>query len=115
MPKSMILGEFEHLVLLACARLAESGATATALRAELLEASGQQGTRGALYRTLDRLETKGYVTWQLEEGGPERGGMPRRVFAVTPEGVTALRTCRAVFEHLWNGLDELLDTPGTAG
>ena len=104
MPKSMLLGEFEHLVLLAIVRLGP-GAYASAVREELRTSVGHTGTRGALYRTLDRLEHKGYVTWETQPGGPERGGMPSRRFAVTPAGLEALRTCREVFERLWSGLD----------
>ncbi len=108
MPKSFILGEFEHLILLAVVRLG-SEAHASAIRAELARAAGRTGTRGALYRTLDRLEAKGYVEWQLEEAGPERGGIPRRRFAVTPAGIAALRTCRSVLEQLWAGLDTVFE------
>lgn len=104
MPKSMLLGEFEHLVLLAVLRLGQE-AHAAAIRDELRAAAGRPGTRGAIYRTLDRLEGKGYVEWETEPGGPGRGGMPTRRFTVTPVGMAALQACRDVFERLWSGLD----------
>lgn len=108
MPKSLMLGEFEHLALLAIARLG-AAAHASAIRVEIAAATDRPGTRGALYRTLDRLETKGFLSWKLEEGVPRRGGNPRRCFAVTTEGVAALKACRVVFTTMWTGLDHLFD------
>ena len=106
MPKSMLLGEFEHLVLLAVVRLGDE-AHASGIRAELTAATGRAGTRGALYRTLDRLEDKGFVTWSVESDLPRRGGNPRRLFSITPAGAHALRACRQVFQRLWTGMDEV--------
>ncbi|HEX6200268.1 MAG TPA: PadR family transcriptional regulator, partial [Thermoanaerobaculia bacterium] len=64
-------------------------------------------SRGAFYTTLDRLESKGYVRWDVEEVEGRRGG-PLRRFEVTPAGVEELRRSRAALERLWKGLDGLL-------
>ena len=66
-------------------------------------------SRGALYRTLDRLGTKGLVSWELEEPTPERGGNPRKRFSVTPEGLAALRRSREVVSRLSSGMEDLLE------
>jgi DNA-binding PadR family transcriptional regulator len=103
-------GEFEQMVLLAVLRLGE-GAYALAILRELDQQAGRRVSRGALYKTLDRMEAKGLVRWQVEEATPERGGHPRRLFTVTPQGVEVLRTSRDALFRLWNGLDPILGRP----
>ncbi len=105
------LGEFEHVVLLAILQ-ANTDAYALAIIGELDERAGRTVDRGALYKTLDRLEAKGLVSWSVEDATPQRGGHRRRRFTVTGAGVEALRQSREVFFHLWEGLDAVLD--GTA-
>ncbi len=107
MPKSVFLGEFEQLVLLGLLRL-QPDAYALPAREELSRVSGRGTSRGALYRTLERMGEKGYVEWELEDEVPRRGGHPRRRFTVTPEGIAALRASRAALQDLWSGLDEVL-------
>ncbi|MGH7342248.1 MAG: PadR family transcriptional regulator, partial [Candidatus Rokuibacteriota bacterium] len=76
--------------------------------AQLDERAGRRTDRGALYKTLDRLESKGFVDWAVEEGTPVRGGHRRRLFKVSPEGVAALRVSRSALLNLWDGLEPLL-------
>ncbi len=54
------LGEFEQIVLLAVLRLSEN-AYGVPVRREIEKRTQRSLTVGALYRTLDRLEDKGYV------------------------------------------------------
>jgi hypothetical protein len=59
----------------------------------------------ALYRTLDRLGTKGLVEWELEPSSvPERGGHPIRRLTVTEEGLEAARASHAVLMRFFDGL-----------
>ena len=69
------IGEFEQMVLLAVLQQGEE-AYAIQVRKELERSAQRPVSRGALYRTFDRLEAKGYVDWELEDGNPvpERGG-----------------------------------------
>lgn len=106
MPKSVFLGEFEQLVLLALMRLGDD-AYALPAREELNRVTGRETSRGALYRTLERLEVKGYVEWVIEHEAPRRGGHPRRRFTVTPEGVAVLSASRTALQELWSGLEAL--------
>jgi DNA-binding PadR family transcriptional regulator len=79
------------------------------LRSRLDELAGRSVSRGALYRTLDRLEEKGWVDWTVDdEDVPERGGHPRRRFRVTPEGVEVLQASRATLLRLWSRVEEVL-------
>lgn len=108
MPTSVFIGEFEQLVLLAILHL-DNDAGVLATRARMNALAKRAISRGALYRTLDRLEAKGWVEWTLDEQErPERGGHPRRRFRVTRPGIAALRASRATLLSLWDGLERVL-------
>lgn len=108
MPKAAFLGEWEQLVLLTLLHLRDD-AYVLPLRAQLNRRLGRQVSRGALYRTLDRLEQKGFVSWKLQDDdGPLRGGHPRRRFVVNAKGLQALRASRRALTELWDGLEEVL-------
>lgn len=90
------LGEFEQLVVLAILRLRENAYGMT-VRRELEERAGRKVTIGALYSTLDRLQEKGFITSELGEPTPERGGRAKRFFTLSPSGREALdKSLRAV-------------------
>ena len=106
------IGEFEQMVLLAMLQQGEK-AYAIDVRRELERCAGRSVSRGALYRTFDRLEEKGYVEWELEDGSPvpDRGGHPMRLFRVTETGLDVLRASRNALLKLWHGLDAVLEKP----
>jgi PadR family transcriptional regulator PadR len=104
------LGEFEQLVLLAILQLEDEGFALSILR-ELDRRAGRRVSRGALYKTLERLEEKKYVDWRVETATPGRGGHPRRRFTVTREGVTALQRARDALFRFWRGLEGVLGEP----
>ena len=104
-----LLGEFERLVLLAILQTEEG--YALPLRRRLEDATQRRISRGALYRTLDRLDGKGLVAWVLEDAAEDRGGNPRKMFRVTPAGLEALRRSHEVVATLSAGLEHLLE-PG---
>lgn len=108
MGKHTVVGEFEQVVLLAILRLG-GDAWAVRIRQEIEREADRDVSRGALYRTLDRLEAKGLLQWEEGADGPARGGHPRRVFRVTAEGVRALRASRATLLNLWDGLEGVLE------
>ena len=101
------LGEFEQRVLLAILRC-QRQAYPLEIRKEITRASGHEPSRGAFYTTLDRLEAKKLVRWTTEHGAAGRDGLPQRKFAVTAEGIKALRASRKTLLELWRGLDEVL-------
>lgn len=103
------LGEFELLVLLSILRQ-EDEAYANRVREDLVENAGRRVTRGALYRTLDRLTEKGLLEWDLEPSEvPERGGHPMRRLRVTESGLRAVRRARDVLVTFFNGVEAVLD------
>lgn len=98
------IGEFELLVLLAILRQVREP-YANRVRDDLETNAERSVTRGALYRTLDRLQEKGLVEWELEPSStPERGGHPMRRLSVTEEGVEAARASRDVLLRFFDGL-----------
>ena len=98
------------MVLLAILQTGTNGYVIRILE-ELDGRAGRRTDRGALYKTLDRLEAKGYLDWAVEPGTPTRGGHRRRVFSVRPEGLEALRASRDALNNLSKGLGSLLSRP----
>ena len=79
------------------------------VRRELETVTGRSIPIGSVYATLDRLEAKGLVRWTTEAGTEGRDGLPQRKFAVTPEGLRAVKASRRALLELWNGLDSILN------
>jgi DNA-binding PadR family transcriptional regulator len=101
------LGEFEHIVLLAILRLADE-AYAVPVGEEIQKHTGRAISRGSIYITLDRLETKGYLQSWLGDPTPERGGRAKRYYALRPRALAALRDNRRALVSLWKGLESEL-------
>lgn len=108
MAASRHLGEFEQVVLLAILQTG-GGANGYAVRRALEEDADRKVSKGAFYTTLDRLESKGYLTWELREPTEARSKLPQRHFKVTPAGLDELRRSRRTLIKMWDGLEGLLD------
>ena len=107
MTRQASLGEFEQLLLLAVLRLGED-AFGARIGDELEEKAGRRVSRGALYSSLDRLERKGFLEWELGASTEERGGHPARCFSLTPTGLEALREHQRAYRALAAGLEDVL-------
>ena len=103
------LGEFEQVVLLAVLRL-DNEAYAVSIGDEILRCTGRAASRGSIYITLDRLETKGYLRSRLADPTPERGGRAKRYYTLRPRALEALRESRRALVALWRGLESILTT-----
>jgi PadR family transcriptional regulator, regulatory protein PadR len=97
------LGEFEHIVILALLRL-ERRAYGVTVRQEIEQRTRREVSIGAVYATLDRLETKGYVRSQRGDPTPERGGRSKRFFRVTALGVEAVSRTHQALRKMTEGL-----------
>jgi PadR family transcriptional regulator PadR len=84
------LGELEQLLLLALLRH-DGQSYGAAIRAEILETTGRSITPGAIYPTLDRLESRRLLTSEMGEPSPQRGGRARREFRITALGIKEVR------------------------
>ena len=97
------MGEFEQLVLLAVLRL-DNRAYGMEIREEIERRTGRDVSYGAVYATLDRLQRKGFVRFDMGEATPERGGRARKYFRVEAPGREALRSTRTALAVMWDGV-----------
>src|SRR5262245_30920092 len=98
------LGEFEHCILLAVLRVQDKGAYGVSIGNEIESRTQRTPTPGAIYATLDRLETKGLLTSTVGEATAERGGRSKRYYHLTKSGLNALRRAHADYQSLSQGL-----------
>jgi PadR family transcriptional regulator len=101
------LGALEQAVLLALVRpRTQLGREAygRAILKEVQHRLNRDVAAGAVYATLDRLEAKGLVSSRLGPGTPQRGGRPKRHYAIQADGVRALNNAKAAIDRLWAGL-----------
>ena len=70
-------------MLLAVLRLGDAG-YAVSIREEIARCTDRSVARGTVYVTLDRLETKGYLTSWFADPTAARGGRAKRFYALRP-------------------------------
>jgi PadR family transcriptional regulator PadR len=85
-----MLGEFEYLLITVAAGLGDK-AYGAAIREEIEATTGRTCSIGALYTTIERLETKGLLKTWMGEATAQRGGRAKRMVRVTPKGVNAAK------------------------
>jgi len=102
------LGEFEQLLLLAIVHLGDDAYGVT-IRQEVERRTGRDIAIGAMYTTLNRLETKGFVKSVMTDPTAQRGGRAKRLFKLRPVGATALRQSRERLAKMWDGLQPNLE------
>lgn len=107
MKRPIVLGEFEQMVLLAVLRLRDDAYGVAILR-EIEARTARRLSRGAVYVTLDRLETKGYLRSRFADPRPERGGRSRRYYRIEAAGIAALKHSGRALARLWSGLEPVL-------
>jgi DNA-binding PadR family transcriptional regulator len=103
-------GEFELLVMLAVLRLG-SGAYGVTVREELERETSRVLSLGTVYKTLGRLEAKGYLRSRTSEPTPERGGRRKKLYEVTPSGLATVHNSLADLRRLAEGLSLELEMP----
>ena len=96
------LGEFEQVVLLAILRLGDNAYGVT-IAAEIAACTGREASPGALYTTLDRLESKGLVLSRFGDPTPQRGGRAKRYFTLNSNGLTAITRAQQSYRRLLEG------------
>jgi PadR family transcriptional regulator, regulatory protein PadR len=108
-----MLGEFEYLLISAAAGLGDN-AYGAAIREEIESTTGRKCSIGALYTTIERLETKGLLKTWMGEATPERGGRAKRMVRVTPKGVRAARGFYAAVVRVSRGASWVANRTGSA-
>ncbi len=102
------LGEFEQLVMLAVLRLGDE-AYGTSIRTELRDRAERDASPGAIFTTLERLESRGLVTSHYGEPSPERGGRRKRFYQLHAEGRRALARSIRTVKRMVRGLEPKLE------
>jgi DNA-binding PadR family transcriptional regulator len=100
------LGTFEQAVLLTLIRPQTSlgkEAYGRAILKEVQHRLRREVAAGAVYATLERLETKELASSKLAPGTALRGGRARRYFVPTGAGVRALNDAKSATDNLWRG------------
>ena len=101
------LGEFEQLVLFAILRLADD-AYGVSIRQEIESRTGRPVSSGAIYTTLGRLESRGYVGSSVGETAPARGGRRRKYYRLLAEGAAALQSAYKHVQDMASGVVDQL-------
>jgi PadR family transcriptional regulator PadR len=96
------------MLLLAVLRRGEE-AYGKSIRDEMEARAGRAVSRSAAYITLERLVEKGYLSSRMGEPTAKRGGKAKRFYAVTPQGLEALKTTGRAFQEMWAGHEGLLE------
>ena len=103
-------GEFEILLMLAVMRL-DDDAYGVTIREELENETSRALTLGTVYKTLGRLEDKGYLQSRTSAPVAERGGRRKKLYELSASGLEAVRRSLADLKSLTRGLDLELGQP----
>jgi DNA-binding PadR family transcriptional regulator len=101
-------GEFEQLVLLAVLHCGPDAYGVPVWR-EIGARTGREVSLAAVYKTLVRLESKGWVASGVGAPTPERGGRGKRLYRVSGAGLRLLRASLASLARMTEGLHEVLE------
>jgi PadR family transcriptional regulator PadR len=101
-----LISRTEELILLAVCHLTENAYGVT-VRDYLMDEADQRLSIGGVYVPLDRLVRKGLLKTRQGKPTPERGGMGKRFYLITPKGVRALTEARRVHNLLWENAPNL--------
>jgi DNA-binding PadR family transcriptional regulator len=103
------------VVLLAILHLVEHDRPAygSTIRDAIAQRANRPVARGAIYVTLDRLESKGLLSSRVGEPSALRDNRPKRLFTLTPGGLKAVRQAVALVNRMQQGLEPVL-RPGRA-
>jgi PadR family transcriptional regulator len=104
------LGEFEQLVLFAVLSLEPDGYGAT-IRQLIEERTGRGVSAGAVYTTLERLETRGLLSSAWGAPTAERGGKRKRHYRLRPAGREALARSWQALRAMARGATPRLEQP----
>jgi PadR family transcriptional regulator, regulatory protein PadR len=103
-----VLGEFEHLVLLALLRLGNGAYGANILR-EIRERTRRDVPIGSVYVTLARLEKKKLVVAYVGSPSKERGGRRRKHYILNDPGQRALGRAYRALQAMSEGMQKELE------
>ena len=101
-----ILTRSDELVLLSALRLGDNAYGVT-IRKHIINVTGVVWSVGAIYDSLEKLTTWGYLSASEGDPTPERGGRRKRYFKLTNEGKQSLARIKKVHESMWKNLPDI--------
>lgn len=93
----------DELILLAVWKLGDDAYGASILD-YLQHETNREWSIAGVYAPLKRMAGDGLLRSRTGHPTPERGGRRKRLYELTANGVRALRTARAEYESMWEGL-----------
>ena len=103
-------GEFELLVMLAILRLGDDAYGVT-IREELEAETSRTLTLGTVYKTLGRLEGKGYLHTRTGPPTRQRGGRRKKLYGLTSTGLEVARRSLSDLRRMTKGLEPGMELP----
>jgi DNA-binding PadR family transcriptional regulator len=91
----------EEMVLLAIWKLKDNAYGVT-IRKQVSRSTNRVFPYGTLYSILDKLTKRRLITKTVSNPIPRRGGRSRNYYAITTEGVSALKVAWQLKKSLWD-------------
>jgi len=103
------LSNLEEMVLLTVGAL-HPEAYAYAIQQEIRKESGKGISLGTIHTILYRMENAGILQSEMGGSSKKRGGRSKRIFTLTTEGYTIVKSLHEIRQSLWNkiSLEHLL-------
>ena len=102
MARQNLLNVYELMAMFAILRLGKE-AYGVPIAREIEIQSGRSVAVSGVYAALERLERKGFVTAELGEATPQRGGRAKTYFRLTAQGLREASTAKQALISLWQG------------
>jgi PadR family transcriptional regulator PadR len=101
-----LLTKLEEMVLIAVLRLKDK-AYGVAIYKYVAGLTSDRPSMSSVYFPLERLVRRGFLSACLGDPTPERGGLRKKYYTLTEEGLQALQDNRDLMEKAWRGLNSL--------
>jgi PadR family transcriptional regulator, regulatory protein PadR len=110
MKKSSLLSTYELMAMFAVLRLGKN-AYGVPVCKEIEAQSGRRVAVSGVYAALERLERKGFVSTELGEATPQRGGRAKTYFRLTAKGLEEASAAKEALSNLWQDSPKLKGRP----
>jgi len=97
------LGEFEQLLLFALLELGDE-ANGVTIRRLIEDKTGRLVSPGAIYTAMERLAGRGFVSAEIGDSTPARGGRRRKLYRIEAAGAEALQRSFSALTQMAKGL-----------
>ena len=101
------IGEFEELVLLSVGILFDD-AYGLAIADELQKKTMRNVMISSVHKALVRLEDKGFVKSRMGGGTNVRGGRDKRLYTLTPAGISVLNEMKELRNQMWKEIPRVV-------